>query len=35
MTQGIKNLCSICQKDKIPVVLEKCKDKLPEHAKVN
>ena len=27
--------CSICQKDKIPVVLEKYKDKLPEHAKVN
>ena len=23
------------KKDKIPVVLEKCKDKLPEHAKVN
>ena len=27
--------CSICQKDKIPVILEKYKDKLPEHAKVN
>ena len=27
--------CSIYQKDKIPVVLEKYKDKLPEHAKVN
>ena len=27
--------CSICQKDKIPVVLEKYKDKLPEYAKVN
>ena len=27
--------CSICQEDKIPVVLEKYKDKLPEHAKVN
>ena len=27
--------CSICQKDKIPLVLEKKKGKLPEHAKVN
>ena len=27
--------CSICKKDKILVVLEKYKDKLPEHAKVN
>ena len=27
--------CSICLKDKISVVLEKYKDKLPEHAKVN
>ena len=27
--------CSICLKNKIPVVLEKYKDKLPEHAKVN
>ena len=27
--------CFICQKDKIPVVLETYNDKLPEHAKVN
>ena len=27
--------CSICQKYKIPVFLEKYKDKLQEHAKVN
>ena len=27
--------CSICQKDKIPVVIEKYKDKLPEYSKVN
>ena len=37
--QGLKTFdyicCFICQKDKIPVVLEKYNDKLPEHAKVN
>ena len=27
--------CSICQEDKIPVVIEKYKDKLPEYSKVN
>ena len=40
--QGNKNLktqdyiyCAICQKDNIPAVLEKYKDKLPENSEIN
>lgn len=38
-TKGLKTIgyiyCTIFQKDKIPELLKKCKDKLPENPEIN